>query len=131
MRISAFLKPILILILFLGGSTVVFGQGQSTYEIVPSQTMDVQKLENALKKCDLDRYRHMNIITEMKFKDGTVVQLFPAVDLMNKNIPVNQTKLRNTDEPIYNSFKLLYTGVIVEEAKTLSEIKNIKAGNTK
>ncbi|MCB9233424.1 MAG: hypothetical protein H6581_17335 [Bacteroidia bacterium] len=114
------------LLFFLFFLTQLSAQNAGTYQIFPSETMDVAKLEKALAMCDLDPYRKETVRVTMLFKDGTRVELFPAAQLRAKGIPFHDNEINRSGFVLGNQFELKPEGWIVEEVKPFDKAEEAK-----
>lgn len=114
------------LFIFLFLLNIVPAQAQDTYLVVPSATMEVDQLREALAMCDLDRYRKEDQKVTMVFKDGTRVELFSASKLRKAGIKFKENEINHTPFVLGNIFELKPEGYIVEEVVKMDKAELAK-----
>lgn len=93
-----------------------FVETKSWVYLNPAAVTDLKPYDEALAKCDLDRYRYFDKRTVLHFENGLDVELFSANEMTALGMPVKTDRVR-TQEPEFDTkpiFRLSPNGVILE-----------------
>jgi hypothetical protein len=121
------MKFLYTLAILMAATFALQAQDNITYSIGKTVTYDAVKLEQALLKCTLDRYRREDRRVTMKFEDGTKVELFSAAELKAKGVTFDYTAINNSTEfELESTFILHPDGFIIEEVRSLPTLEDQK-----
>jgi len=89
----------------------------------PGAVPNLADYVNALKKNDLDRFRHVAKRTTIHFREGLIVQLLSAAEMQEAGLPVDMSQVNTTslDRTRNKQFSLDPAGRIIISVTSLKK----------
>lgn len=110
--------------------TTIFAQAK-TFVVAELVNTDQVLLEEALKKCALDKYRSSESRTVMNFKSGTIVELLSFKELEAAGIEADASNPLPEKTELKNLFVLSPQGYVLEQIEPIPSLQNEKVRSEK